>query len=96
MTVLEHALPPVRPGQEQAFESAFRAARPVIGASRGCRRLSLFRCLERPSTHLVLVEWDRLADHTEGFRGSPAHQRWRELLHHFHDPFPTVEHVTEV
>jgi hypothetical protein len=23
-------------------------------------------------------------------------QRWRELLHHFYDPFPTVEHYVEV
>ena len=54
------------------------------------------RCLERPGTHLLLVEWARLEDHTEGFRGSVAHQRWRELLHSSHAPFPTVEHLREV
>jgi hypothetical protein len=40
--------------------------------------------------------WDRLEDHTEGFRGSEDYQRWRDLLHHFYDPAPTVEHYEPV
>ena len=35
-------------------------------------------------------------DHTVGFRGSADYQRWRELLHHFYDPFPVVEHFVDV
>ena len=31
-----------------------------------------------------------------GFRQSPQYQRWRELLHHFYDPFPTVLHYAAV
>ena len=42
--------------------------------------------------HLLLVEWQTLEDHTEGFRGSEEYQEWRRLLHGFYDPFPTVEH----
>ena len=38
------------------------------------------------------VRWQTLADHTVGFRGSAEYQTWRRLLHHFYDPFPTVEH----
>ena len=94
--VLEHALLPIRPGEEDAFEAAFARARPVIAASPGFRSLRLSRCLERGNVYLLLVEWDRLEDHTEGFRGSPAYQQWRTLLHAFYDPFPTVEHFTEV
>lgn len=37
-------------------------------------------------------EWVTLEDHTQGFRGSAQYQEWRALLHHFYDPFPTVEH----
>lgn len=40
--------------------------------------------------------WDTVEDHEVGFRGSPAYARWRELLHHFYDPFPTVQHFDEV
>jgi heme-degrading monooxygenase HmoA len=39
---------------------------------------------------LILVEWQRLEDHTDGFRGSAADQQWRRLLHRFYDPFPMV------
>ena len=30
--------------------------------------------------------------HTVGFRGSPEYQTWKQLLHHFYDPVPIVEH----
>lgn len=94
--ILEHAVLDVRPGQTDAFEEAFSRARTLISASPGFRRLTLSRGLERPGTYLLLVEWETLEDHTEGFRGSPRYQEWKRLLHHFYDPFPTVEHFTEV
>jgi len=37
-----------------------------------------------------------LEDHTEGFRGSAEYEQWRALLHHFYEPFPTVEHYEPV
>ena len=94
--ILEHALLPVRPGTESEFQHAFAEAKRIISAARGFRRLSLSRCLERPSTYLLLVEWDTLEDHTDGFRGSPEYQEWRRLLHHFYDPFPEVTHFDHV
>jgi len=94
--ILEHALLPVKPGEEAAFESAFAEAKAIIAAMPGFLRLTLSRCLERPNTYLLLVEWDRLVDHTEGFRGSSQYQEWRRLLHPFYEPFPVVEHYEEV
>ena len=47
----------------------------------------------RPDRYLLLVWWDALESHTEGFRKSPEYARWRELLHPFYDPFPVVEHT---
>ena len=94
--ILEQALLPVRPGLEDDFVAAFDEARSIIASMPGFRTLRLSRGLERPSTFLLLVEWDTLADHTEGFRGSPQYGRWRALLHHFYDPFPEVEHFEPV
>lgn len=94
--VLEHALLPVVSGQENDFESAFSEAKAIIAAMPGFRRLSLSRCIERPGTYLLLVEWEQLKDHTEGFRSSPQYQQWRALLHHFYDPFPNVEHYEQL
>ena len=94
--ICEHALLDVRPDQTESFEAAFAQARSIIAGMPGFGGLTLSRCLERPATYLLLVEWERLEDHTEGFRGSPGYAEWRALLHHFYDPFPRVEHFTEV
>lgn len=94
--VLEHAVLDVRPGEETSFEPTFAEATAIISASPGFGSLQLLRCLEQPNRYLLLVEWDTLEDHTEGFRGSPAYQGWRRLLHHYYDPFPVVEHFETV
>lgn len=94
--IVEHAPLSVIPGQEAAFEAAFAEAKLIISSVPGFRSLRLARGVETPSTYLLLVEWDTLADHTEGFRGSPQYLRWRELLHHFYEPFPTVLHFDPI
>lgn len=94
--ILEHAILPVRPGQEAAFEAAFAKARPLISRQPGFRSLRLSRSIESPSHYLLLAEWDSVAAHTEGFRKSRDYLVWRELLHHFYEPFPVVEHFTAV
>jgi heme-degrading monooxygenase HmoA len=94
--ILELAVLPVKPGQEPEFEAAFEQAKAIISAMPGFRSLTLSRCIERPETYLLLVEWERLEDHTEGFRGSAEYQQWRALLHHFYEPFPAVEHFRPV
>ena len=90
--ILEAARLDVRPGLEDAFLAAFAEARPLITGQPGFRSLRLERCVERPSRFLLLVEWERLEDHTEGFRRSPEYATWRALLHHHYEPFPEVEH----
>jgi heme-degrading monooxygenase HmoA len=94
--VLEVAILDVRPGEADAFATAFLEAQRFLSASRGYQRHELRRCLEAADRYLLLVWWDSLESHTEGFRGSPAYARWRELLHRFYDPFPTVEHYVAV
>ena len=94
--VLEVAILNVRRGQSEVFEATFLEAQRIISAMPGYQRHELRRCVETPDRYLLLVWWDSLASHTEGFRKSPAYERWRQLLHHFYDPFPEVEHYTEV
>jgi len=94
--ILEHAVLDVIPGDERRFEQAFAEAKAIISSMPGFRWLRLEHCIEQPSRYLLLVEWERLEDHTEGFRGSPRYDEWRRLLHHFYDPFPTVDHYEPV
>ncbi len=90
--ILESAVLDVRPGMAAQFESAFAQAQKIISASPGYLSHELQRCLEKPGRYLLLVRWRTLEDHTEGFRKSAPYQEWKRLLHHFYDPFPTVEH----
>jgi heme-degrading monooxygenase HmoA len=93
--ILEAAFLQVRPGQSDAFEAAFRTAQSIIASMPGYRSHELQRCLEREGPYLLLVRWDSVAAHEEGFRKSPQYQEWRKLLHHFYDPFPNVFHYEE-
>jgi len=42
------------------------------------------------------VRWETLDSHTVGFRKSPKYEKWKDLLHHYYDQFPTVEHFEKV
>ena len=94
--VLEQALLPVREGQEDAFEVAMSAAVPLVSSIPGFRGIRVSRGVERSGTYLLLIGWDSVEAHEVVFRGSPQYVRWRELLHHFYDPFPVVEHFVPV
>jgi heme-degrading monooxygenase HmoA len=94
--IREIAMLDVIPGREAEFETAFAEAQAIIASIDGYLSHSLERCIERPSRYALLVEWETLEAHTIGFRQSPQYQKWRQLLHHFYDLFPTVEHFTRV
>ena len=94
--ILELAILNVRRGQAAEFERAFDQAQRIISSMPGYVSHELQRCLEVEDKYVLLVRWRRLEDHTEGFRKSAEYQEWRRLLHHFYDPFPTVEHYASV
>ncbi len=90
--ILEAVSLDVISGKEQEFESAFREASNIIASIAGYSSHQLQHCLEKENRYLLLVQWETLEAHTIGFRGSPQYLEWKKCLHHFYDPFPTVEH----
>ena len=94
--ILEVAILDVCLGQEADFELAFGKASAIISSMTGYVSHQLRRCLERQNRYLLLVNWEKLEDHTIGFRQSPEYQDWKNLLHHFYDPFPMVEHYEPI
>jgi heme-degrading monooxygenase HmoA/GNAT superfamily N-acetyltransferase len=94
--ILEVATLNVRQGQSAQFEAAFALARPLIAAAPGCLSVELQRCLEVEGQYLLLVRWDSVTSHMEGFRKSADYPEWKRLLHHFYDPFPTAHHYEEL
>jgi heme-degrading monooxygenase HmoA len=94
--ILEVAVLSVRIGSEAAYEAAFERASSIISAMPGHISHQLQRCIEIPNRYILLVQWESLEAHTIGFRGSREYQEWKRLLHHFYDPFPTVQHYESV
>ncbi len=94
--ILEVAILDVKPGQETAFERDFAVASQYIRSIPGYVSHELQHCVEKPSRYLLLAHWQTLEAHTEGFRKSPQYAEWKKLLHHYYDPFPTVEHYRVV
>ena len=94
--ILEVAVLDVKPSQSQDFEAAFGQAQETISSMKGYISHQLQKCIEKPDRYILLVNWQSLEDHTQGFRGSAAYQEWRRLLHHFYDPLPEVEHYVAV
>jgi len=94
--ILEVAVLNVRDGLHLEFEQSFAQAQAIISSMPGYISHQLQRCLETPGKYILLVEWKQLQDHTVGFWRSFQYQEWRRLLHHFYEPFPTVEHYEMV
>jgi heme-degrading monooxygenase HmoA len=94
--ILEVAILDVKAGQAAAFEAAFSQASSIISAMSGYVSHELQRCIETPNRYILLVQWQTLEDHTIGFRQSADYETWRRLLHHFYEPFPTVEHYEKI
>ncbi len=90
--ILEVAILNVKTGLEKSFEKDFETAGKYISVIDGYLGHSLQKCIEEKNKYILLVQWKKLEDHTIGFRTSSEYLEWKSLLHHYYDPFPTVEH----
>ncbi|MFD2719600.1 antibiotic biosynthesis monooxygenase family protein [Hymenobacter monticola] len=90
--ILEVALFDIVPGRETAFEEQFAQAELVISQASGYVRHELQRGIETPTKYVLLVRWQTLEDHTEGFRQSALFTQWRALIGPFFATPPAVEH----
>jgi heme-degrading monooxygenase HmoA len=73
--ILEVAILNVKAGREADFEAAFKKAEPL--AITGYSGHEMRRCIEHPSRYLLVVKWEKIEDHTVGFRHSAEYQQWR-------------------
>jgi heme-degrading monooxygenase HmoA len=94
--ILEAVILNVKSGLESDFETNFKKASKIISSMDGYLSHELHRCIEVQGKYLLLVRWETLESHTVGFRSSAEYQEWKKLLHHFYEPFPTVEHFEEI
>jgi heme-degrading monooxygenase HmoA len=86
----------VDPARETEFLAAVDAAVPLFRAAPGCRALHLERVIETPGLYRLHILWERLEDHTVGFRGSEGFARWRALAGPFFTAPPRVDHAETI
>lgn len=94
--ITEIALLKIKNEEDASFEHAFKKASTIISNMKGYVEHELQKCIEEENKYLLIVRWETLEDHTIGFRGSEEYMEWKNLLHHFYDPFPTVEHYYKI
>ncbi len=94
--ILEVAILKIKPETANEFESSFRKASRIISNMKGYIHHELQKCVEEDNKYILLVRWETLKDHTVGFLQSQEYQDWKTLLHHYYDPFPTVEHYVNI
>ena len=90
--ILEVAILNIKKGQSEAFEKAFSSAEKIISSMKGYINHQLKKCIEENDKYILLVNWETIEDHQIGFRKSKKYQQWKTELHHFYQPFPTVQH----
>lgn len=94
--IIETATITIIPGREDDFLAALEQAKAILAQAAGWRDIVVHRGIERPSTFLLAIHWETLADHTEGFRGSDLFTQWRATIGPFFAEPPSVEHWTVV
>jgi heme-degrading monooxygenase HmoA len=67
----------------------------LIAASPGFVGIEVRPACEQDGLYLLLVKWDSIADHRDGFRKSDRYHAWCALLHNFYDPMPEVSYFGE-
>lgn len=92
--ILEVAVLQVKKGMNSEFEQNFEKATLIISNMKGYLNLQLKKCIEKENQYILLVNWETLEDHEQGFRKSEEYQEWKKLLHHFYQPFQEVLHYS--
>lgn len=90
--ILEVAILNIKKGQSNSFEKDFQKAKSIISSMKGYVSHQLKKKIDKEDTYLLLVNWETIEAHKEGFRKSQKYLKWKELLHNYYEPFPTVEY----
>lgn len=91
--VIEAVFIEVAPDAHDEFESAVRTAvETVMSRAKGFLGMSMLSGIERGDVYSLMIQWESLEDHTEGFRGSELFDEWRAIVSPFFIGAPTVDH----
>ena len=94
--VSEVAILDIQEGHDAAFVAAFKQVQDKISSMSGYIAHDLKQCVEHQNRYFLFVEWQRLEDHTRGFKESDDYQYLRKLLQHFVTGQPSILHYQAI
>jgi heme-degrading monooxygenase HmoA len=86
----------VRAGTEDEFEAAFRSNVPLLAHTEGCLDVKVLRAVDRPSTFVLLIQWESLEYHIDVFTKSDAYAKLVGATGPFFAIPPEFFHATTV
>ena len=70
----------IKPGMEAQFIAGVASCKPVFLRAAGCHGVQLHHSIEHPQQFVLMVQWETVEHHMEGFRNSPDFALWREAV----------------
>lgn len=93
--VYERAEIPIAEGREADFEALLPQVRELIAGAAGAGAATIARGVERPSTYLLLIEWESVEAHM-AWRETDGMNTFRTLVGPLLDGAPGHEHFAPV
>ena len=93
--IIEKAYFTIHEGLEPKFEETFKEAVRYISETEGYMNYRLLKSVETELKYVILIEWETLASHTEGFMTSDRFEKFTSLV----DPFlenVEMEHLAAI
>ena len=81
--IIEHVHLSIKSGQSEAFLKAFEQAKHIVYPMEGFNAVQLIKHATDPHHYILMIFWDEIENHTEGFRKSEAYQEWKNCFIHF-------------
>ena len=76
----------------QAFETAYQKAEPILQGSKHCLGYRLLRGHEEPENWILIIEWDSVEGHEQGFRKEPSFREFFALVKPFFNDIQEMKH----
>ncbi len=93
--ILELAILTIKEGQTAAFEQNLEKAQAIISQAKGYVGHEFQQCIEEPHKYILLIRWESVEAHEEGFRKSELFTEWRGLIGSFFASPPLVQHYAK-
>lgn len=84
----------IDPAEAPHFEAAYRAAAEVLRSSGFCLGCEIIRGVEHPENWIVILRWESVDAHLNGFRKSPSFKTFVALVRPYFESIQEMDHYT--